>query len=275
MTPAHSWLGRFGLCIALAFSLTQFAQAADKSLDQTLKQLEKDLKGKKKKKESKPADSQDNSTSTATSSASATSITQKDAGQGIRAALGQGVETAIAQLGKQDGFLADQAVKILVPKKLRKLTDMAKSLGAGKYVDSFETSMNRAAEKAVPQAASILGDSIRNMSLDDALALVRGGDTSATDYFRKSSSDKLREAFLPIVKQTTESSGVTKNYKRLIDKTGEMGGLLSPEDLDLDDYVTQKTMDGLFHYIGEQEKAIRKDPVGQASDLLRRVFGKG
>ncbi|MBD8527086.1 DUF4197 domain-containing protein [Pseudomarimonas arenosa] len=275
MTSTHSWLGRLSLCIALAFSFSQPTLASDSDVDKALKKLEKKLKGDKDKNKDKPKTEEGKVSDAATSaSASATSISQSDAGKGIREALGKGVEKAISQLGQEDGFLTDQAVKILVPKKLRKLTDMAKSLGAGKYVDRFETSMNRAAEKAVPQAASILGDSIKNMSLEDAIGLVRGGETSATDYFRKTSSDKLREAFMPIVKQSTEASGVTKSYKRLIDKTGEMGGLLVSDDLDLDTYVTDKALEGLFFYIGEQEKAIRKDPVGQASDLLRRVFSR-
>lgn len=269
MSLILQWPKRFGLSIALTLAMAVPAGAADQDLDKALQSLEKKLTGKDQK-----ADKSSNSDSAAQSkSGLSAALSQSDASKGIREALGNGVEQAIARLGKEDGFLKDQAVKILVPKKLRKLTDMAKSLGAGKYVDRFETSMNRAAEKAVPEAASILGDSIRNMSVEDAIALVRGGDTSATDYFRKHASNKLREAFMPIVKQSTDASGVSKNYKKLVDKTGEMGGLLAADDLDLDKYVTDKALDGLFHYIGEQEKAIRKNPVAQASDLLRRVFG--
>ena len=266
-------LAAMALSILFTLGLSAPLHAADSSVDKALKKLEKELKGRDSGKDSSTAKPKDVEKAKEPSG-SAGKLSQNDASQGVREALGKGVENAIAQLGKEDGFLKDQAVKILVPKKLRKLTDMASKLGAGKYVDRFEKSMNRAAEKAVPEAASILGDSVRNMSVDDALALVRGGDTSATDYFRRSSSDKLREAFLPIVKQSTDASGVGKSYKKLIEKTGEMGGLLGADDIDLDEYVTEKTMAGLFHYIAEQEKAIRKNPLGQASDLLQRVFGR-
>ena len=259
--------------LAFALSLNSAQLAAQSSLDKAMQKLEKELGGKKEGKDNDTKEAKQTKDSKDMAATSG-SLSQGEASNGIREALGEGVERAVAQLGQQDGFLKDQAVKILVPKKLRKLTDMASKLGAGKYVERFEKSMNRAAEKAVPEAASILGDSVRTMSVEDALALVRGGDTSATDYFRRSSSDKLRAVFLPIVKQSTESSGVSKNYKKLIDKTGEMGGLLGADDVNLDEYVTEKTMDGLFHYIAEQEKAIRKNPLGQASDLLRRVFGR-
>lgn len=209
------------------------------------------------------------------------SLTERDAAGGIREALAQGVDRAVRQLGKEDGFFRDQAVKILVPEKLRKLSDLARQLGAGKKVDAFELSMNRAAEKAVPLAAGILADSVRQMTLQDAIGLVRGGETSATDFFRRTSEQKLYDAFLPIVAKQTASVGVTQKYKDFTKKAGGnalAGALLGGDGkgmsgADLDDYVTRRTIDGLFHVIAEQERQIRRNPGSRTTELLRRVFG--
>jgi hypothetical protein len=208
------------------------------------------------------------------------SLNERDAAGGIKEALAQGVDRSIRQLGKEDGFFRDQAVKILVPEKVRKLADLARQLGAGKKVDAFELSMNRAAEKAVPEAATILGDAVRGMTLQDAIGLVRGGDTSATDFFRRSSEQKLYAAFRPIVEKQTAAAGVTKKYKDFTKKAGGnalagtlLGASNGSTNTDLDDYVTREAIDGLFHVIADQEKEIRRNPVARTSDLLRRVFG--
>lgn len=208
------------------------------------------------------------------------SLSERDAGSGIKEALAQGVDRAVRQLGTQDGFFRDQAVKILVPGKMRKAADTLRSVGAGKHVDAFELSMNRAAEQAVPAAAGILSDAVRQMSLRDAVGLVRGGDTSATDFFRRTSEQKLFEAFRPIVAKQTQATGVTRKYKDFTKKNGGTMALLLGGDsgkanagsLDLDDYVTRETIDGLFHVIAEQERRIRQDPAARTSELLRRVF---
>lgn len=206
-------------------------------------------------------------------------LNENDAAGGIKEALAQGVDRAVRQLGKQDGFFRDQAVKILVPKDLRKVADLARTLGAGKRVDAFELSMNRAAEQAVPKAAGILGDAVRQMTLQDAISLVRGGETSATDFFRRTSEQKLYAAFRPIVEEQTAKVGVTKKYKDMAKKAGGSGlgaALLGGENsqaADLDDYVTRESIDGLFHVIAEQERQIRQNPASRTTDLLRRVFG--
>lgn len=208
-------------------------------------------------------------------------LNERDASGGIREALAQGVDRAVRQLGREDGFFRDQAVKILVPERLRRVADLARQLGAGKRVDEFELSMNRAAEKAVPLAAGILADSVRQMTLQDAIGLVRGGETSATDFFRRSSEQKLYDAFLPIVAKQTAAVGVTRKYKDFSKKAGGnalAGALLGGDggsgmnSADLDDYVTRRTIDGLFHVIAEQERQIRRNPAARTSDLLRRVF---
>lgn len=200
-------------------------------------------------------------------------LSKSEAEGGIKEALAQGVQKAISQLGRKDGFLADQAVRIGTPKKLRDLTKIAKQLGAGKYVEQFETSMNRAAEAAVPLAADTFADAVRGLTVEDAIALVRGGDGAATAYLREKTGPRLRQQFLPVVAKTTAEAGVTQRYKQLTEKAGEMGNLLGSSEVDLDQYVTDKAIDGLFHYVAEQEKAIRANPLGQASSLLQRVFG--
>ncbi len=209
------------------------------------------------------------------------SLNEGDAASGIKEALAQGVDRSIRQLGKPDGFFRDQAVKILVPEKLRRAADLARQLGAGKKVDAFELSMNRAAEKAVPAAAGIMSDAVRQMTLQDAIGLVRGGETSATDFFRRTSEEKLYTAFRPLVEKQTAEVGVTKKYKDFSKKAGGnalagalLGGSGGNTNLDLDDYVTREAIDGLFHVIAEQEKQIRRNPASRTTDLLRRVFGR-
>jgi Protein of unknown function (DUF4197) len=216
------------------------------------------------------------------SGSGSTNLNERDASGGIKEALAQGVDRAVRQLGKPDGFFRDQAVKILVPEKLRRLADLARQLGAGKKVDAFELSMNRAAEKAVPLAANILADSVRQMTLQDAIGLVRGGETSATDFFRRTSEQKLYDTFLPIVAKQTAEVGVTKKYKDFSKKAGGNalagallgGGSSGATSADLDAYVTRETIDGLFHVIAEQEKQIRNNPASRTTDLLRTVFGR-
>ncbi len=210
---------------------------------------------------------------------STASLSQNDAARGVKEALAKGVEQAISQLGKPDGFFRDQAVRILVPKKLRKVSDLARQLGYGQQVDSFELAMNRGAEQAVPEAASILGDAVRGLSVKDAVSLVRGGDSAATDYFRQSSEKKLYDAFLPIVSKQTAQTGVAQKYKSLTRSVGSnplAATLLGGDDksADLDGYVTNKAIDGLFHVIATKEADIRDSPAAQTSSLLRKVFGK-
>ncbi len=218
---------------------------------------------------------------TGSNNTSTTNINERDASGGIKEALAQGVDRAVRQLGKPDGFFRDQAVKILVPENIRRLADLARQLGAGKKVDAFELSMNRAAEKAVPAAANILADSVRQITLQDAIGLVRGGETSATDFFRRTGEQKLYDAFLPIVQKQTASVGVTQKYKDFSKKAGGnalagalLGGQGGTSSADLDDYVTRETIDGLFHVIAEQEKQIRNNPASRTTDLLRRVFSR-
>lgn len=206
--------------------------------------------------------------------------TESQAGDGMKEALAQGAKNAVSQLGQLDGFLADELVRIVVPDSLQTIASTARKVGAGAKVDAFETAMNRAAEQAVPAAAGILSDAVRAMSVQDALSIVSGGETAGTDYFRRASGEDLPAAFLPIVKESTDSNQVSQSVKAMTSQGsslfGGLAGLFGKEpaaDLDLDEYVTDKTLDGLFHYIAEEEKSIRSNPLKRGSDLLKLVFG--
>ena len=202
-------------------------------------------------------------------------ISQTEAAGGIKEALALGVKRAITQLGREDGFNNDPVVRILVPKQMRRIADTARQLGAGKKVDQFELSMNRAAEKAIPAAADIFADAVRQMTVQDAINIVRGEEDAGTQFFRRVTEEKLRTKFMPIVADATAKTGVTKRYKEMSGKNSGITKLLGGgESIDLDRYITDKSMDGLYHYVAEQEKDIRKNPMKRSSDLLRKVFGK-
>ena len=210
----------------------------------------------------------------AKTTSSASSLSEGDASAGIKESLAKGVSASIKRLGTSDGFLKDQVVRIAVPKSMKKMADAASKLGAGKYVEEFEVSMNRAAEKAVPAAADIFAQAIRQMTVQDALSIVRGNADAGTQYFRRVTEEQLRGSFLPIVSKATSETGVTDKYKTLSKKSGGLDKLMGGgKSMDLDAYVTDKAMDGLFYYIADQEKAIRKNPLATGSALLGRVFG--
>lgn len=211
-----------------------------------------------------------------------TSLPQSDIVAGLKEALAQGTTNAIRQLGRTDGFWSNAGVRIPLPGALRQVGDIARKLGQGEKVDAFQLSLNRAAEKAVPQVADIFGDAIRAMTLDDARKILGGGDDAATQYFRRVAGDKLATRIRPIVARATDSVGVTRRYKALTASAGngalgglvgQLGGGHGSSDLDLDQYVTDKTLDGLFATIASEEKSIRHDPAARTTDLLKKVFG--
>jgi hypothetical protein len=199
-------------------------------------------------------------------------ISADESNGALRQALSQGASAAVASLGKQDGFLGNPKVKIPLPENLQKAEKLMRKLGMGKYADELITTMNRAAEAAVPEAKELLLNAVKQMTLQDAKAILTGGDDSVTQYFQRTTSVPLTEKFLPIVKQATERVDLAKKYNRYA-KQGAKLGLLDKEDASLEGYVTQKALDGLFFMIGEEERAIRKNPLGQASSLLQKVFG--
>ncbi|MCK5830274.1 MAG: DUF4197 domain-containing protein [Methylococcales bacterium] len=199
-------------------------------------------------------------------------LSNSDVVSGLKEALANGVKSAINSLGTSGGF-SNSPVKIAIPDSLSTIATTVRTLGQGHYVDSLESTMNQAAEKAVPEAAEILSDAIRQMSVTDAMSILNGSDDAATQYFRKISESSLMERFKPIVTQATNSAGVTASYKNLTSQASPLlGGIMDKSSLDIDQYVTDKSLDGLFKYIAEEEKSIRSNPAARTTDLLKKVF---
>jgi Protein of unknown function (DUF4197) len=211
---------------------------------------------------------------TAAGAAGLASLTSAESTDGLKAALTQAANVAVSQLGKADGFLGNPEVRIPLPGKLQKARKTARKLGMSKQIDGLETAMNRAAEAAVPEAKELFVQSIRQMSVKDALSIIKGPENAATEYFRAAMSDKLTEKFLPIVSKSTANVQLAQQYKGVAKKASSLG-LIDSEDASIDTYVTRKALDGLFLVMAKEEAAIRKDPLGQASSLLRKVFGGG
>ena len=208
------------------------------------------------------------------SSAPGSAVDDRTAGAGIKEALAKGTEEAVNKLSAPNGYFANQAVKILMPPSIQKIADVARTVGFQKQVDDFILSMNRAAEAAAPLAARFFGDAIREMTLDDVRGLLTGGDTAATEFFKRKTHDKLYAAFKPVVSEKVRSAGATQAFNTLKDRASSVPFIGSAQSLDLDDYVTKKSLDGLFLMVAEQEKSIRNNPLARTSDLLKMVFGK-
>ena len=200
------------------------------------------------------------------------SLSNSDTASGLKEALTRGAEIAIGQLGKTDGFLGDKRVRIPLPESVRNVEKAMRTLGMKKQADELIETMNRAAEMAVVEAKPILSGAVKNMGFDDARGILTGGDQAATEYFRRTTSNDIAAKFLPIVKKATAKVGLAAQYNQFAGQAAKLG-LLDEKDADLDTYVTHKAMDGLFLMIAEQEKAIRKDPVGTGSAMLKKVFG--
>lgn len=199
-------------------------------------------------------------------------LTQSEVGKGLREALVQGVGQAVSSLSAADGFLGNPEVKIPLPPALEKVERALRRLGQGRHADELVTTMNRAAESAVAEAKPILLDGVKRMTLADAKAILTGPDDAATRYFRKTSGEAIAKKFLPKVKAATARVKLAEDYRRFAGPAADLG-LLDAKDADLDQYIAAKAVDGLFVMIAKQEKAIRADPVGQSTRLLRKVFG--
>jgi hypothetical protein len=192
---------------------------------------------------------------------------------GLKEALSTGTENAVNTVSQADGYFGNQMIKILMPEKIRMVADVLSKVGYQKEVDDFVLSMNRAAEKAAPKAAAFFGDAIREMTFDDARKILNGGDTSATEFFKTKTHDKLYDAFKPIISSSMDDVGATRSYKDMMSKY-ETVPFMNKTSMDLDHYVTNKSLDGLFYMVGQEEKKIRTDPAARATDLLKTVFGK-
>jgi len=192
---------------------------------------------------------------------------------GLKEALTVSTRNAVASTGRPDGFLKNEAIKILVPQKLHNVAQGMRMIGMGGQVDALEVGMNRAAEQAAPAAKQIFINAVKQMTFADARQILSSNDTAATDYFKQQSSEQLRQAFAPIVHQAMENVGVIRQYNRIMSNPMAMR-VAKTENFNLDDYVVGKTTDGLFYVMAEEEKKIRKDPMAQTTALLREVFGK-
>jgi hypothetical protein len=199
-------------------------------------------------------------------------ISNQDASAGLKAALEKGSSVAVAALGRPDGFFGNPQVKIPLPESVRGAEKLMRSFGMGKYADDLILTMNRAAEAAVPEARQLFIGAVKNMSLQDAKGILSGGNTAGTEYFRRTTSDQLQAKFLPIVQNATKKVDLAAKYNSYAEQ-GAKFGVIRKEHANLDNYVTQKALDGLFLMVAEEEKKIRANPVGAGSDLLKRVFG--
>ena len=205
--------------------------------------------------------------------AQAWALSQADAGSGVRAALERGAVAAVELLGKGDGFLGNPKVRIPLPGYLADASKLLKAIGQGKKVDDLVTAMNRAAEAAVPEAKALLVAAARDISMKDALAIVRGGETSVTQYFAEKTRAPLGLKFLPIVTRATEKVDLAERYNLVAAKASSLG-LVKGDDANIQRYVTGKALDGMYFMIGEEEKKIRADPIGTGSKILAAVFGR-
>jgi hypothetical protein len=204
--------------------------------------------------------------------ASQESLDESTIVSGLKEALSLGTANAVSSVAKVDGYLGNEAIRILMPEKIRKVADTLKKFGMQRQVDEFVLSMNRAAEHAAPQAKSYFVEAIKEMTFEDAQKILKGDDTAATDYFKAKMHDKLYAAFEPSVSESMNEVGVTRSYKAMMDKYTAIP-FMKAESLDLDHYVTEKSLDGLFYMVGEEEKKIRTDPAARVTDVLRKVFG--
>jgi hypothetical protein len=199
-------------------------------------------------------------------------LTNAEASKGLKAALIQGAVKAVGELSKTDGFLANPEVKIPLPSVLKKTEKAMRMLGMGKQLDDLELRMNRAAEAAVPEAKTLLVEAAKKMTLADAKAILGGSDDAATQYFKKHTFAPMAQKFLPVVEKATANVQLAQQYNKLIALSSQYG-VVKKDQLSIEQYVTQKTLDGVYLMMAKEEAAIRNDPVAQGSALLKKVFG--
>ncbi len=204
-------------------------------------------------------------------SSSSGSLSTDEIVSGLKEALSLGAQKSGSKLSAPDGFFKDAAVKILLPEQVRKVESKMRMLGMGKMVDNAELSMNRAAEDASKAAAPIFIDAIKKMTVTDALTILRGKDTAATGYLRKTTSPELITTFRPVIEESLKKVDATKYWKDVFNTYNKFSS--TPVDTDINSYVTSKALDGLFYYVAQEEENIRKNPAEQVTDILKKVFG--
>lgn len=202
------------------------------------------------------------------------SLSNSQISRGLTGALEQGIRRAVDDLGRRNGFLDNARVRIPLPRNLQRTERTLRALGQGRRVDEFIEAMNHAAEEAVPVATDVFLDSIRQMTFDDARNILFSGRAdAATQFFRRTSENRLRYEFRPIVERFTEQVGVTQKYKQMMGRYGGLGRLFGQDASDIDGYITQKALDGVFMVVADEERRIRRDPIGRTTAILRTVFG--
>lgn len=211
--------------------------------------------------------------STARSSTTASALTSEEIVRGLKDALSKGARYAVDELDKPDGFLSRAEVRIPMPQPMQRTAKLLRKLGQDKYANEFVATMNHAAEKAVMDASPIFADAIREMTVDDAIKILHGPQDAATRYFRQHTQAKLTVKMSPVVRSATNKAGVTSAYKRMVGRLGPAQNLLGNNMRDIDGYITDKTLDGLFLMMAKEEKNIRENPVARTTDLLKKVFG--
>ena len=204
--------------------------------------------------------------------ASLAELSNTDAVAGLKEALTQGTQAAVQQLGRENGFFGDDRIKIPLPETMQKAADMMRRFGMGKQADELVLRMNRAAEAAMPEARTLLVNAVKQMSVQDAKGILTGGNDAATQYFKRTTAEQLSQKFLPIVKKATEKVQLADRYNTFAE-AGSKFGLVKQQDANLEKYITRKALDGLYLVIAEEEKKIRADPVGTASNIIKKVFG--
>ncbi len=206
------------------------------------------------------------------SSDMASNLSDPQIASGLKQALSVGTERAVSEVAKPGGYLENTAIKILLPSSLRPVESVLRGAGQGERIDDFIASMNHAAESAAPEAAKIFGDAVKEMTIDDARKLLNGGKTSITEYFKSKTSADLRTAFRPHVEHAMSTNGVTQKYDALVGQAPKLP-FGNGSKTDINTYVVDKSLDGLFYMLGEQEKQIRTNPAARSTDLLKKVFG--
>jgi hypothetical protein len=207
------------------------------------------------------------------SSSEGSNLSSDEIISGLKQALTLGAQKSADRLSAVDGFFKDAAVKVLLPPQAQNVEKTLRGLGMGKLVDDAILSMNRAAEDASKSAAPIFVDAVKKMTVQDGLGILRGADTAATGYLRKTTSPELTAAFHPVIDSSLQKTGATKYWKTVFDTYNKLPTTFTKVDPDLASFVTQKAMDGIFYYVAQEEKKIRKDPAAQVTDLLKKVFG--
>ncbi|AFD07850.1 DUF4197 domain-containing protein [Solitalea canadensis] len=200
-------------------------------------------------------------------------LTNTDIANGLKQALNKGIDTAVAQVAKPDGFLKDQAIKILLPAELQKVDKTLRNLGMGKLADEGLKLMNRAAEDAAGKGKTIFVNAIKQMTFQDAMGILMGDKNAATQYLKRTTSQQLYSEFNPIIKNSLDQVGAAKVWSQIITRYNQVP-MVTKVNPDLTDYVTNKAMDGLFYKVEQEELAIRKDPINRTTDLLKKVFSK-